>query len=94
MCQYLGLVISRKVENIGDTKGVKRPNESLNLDVLAPSRCLKITEIVSFNIANEASHVYILSGHKLIKNAKYGPFWQGFENLNLAVKQCYQTGQF
>ena len=44
MCQYLGLVISRKVENIGDTKGVKRPNESLNLDVLAPSRCLKVTE--------------------------------------------------
>ena len=67
MCQYLGLVISRKVENIGDTKGVKRPNESLNLDVLAPSRCLKITEIVSFNIANEASHVYILSGQKLIE---------------------------
>ena len=44
MCQYLGLVISRKVENIGDTKGVKRPNDSLNLDVLALSRCLKVTE--------------------------------------------------
>ena len=22
---------------------------------------------------------------------KYGPFWRVFENLKLAVKQCYQT---
>ena len=29
---------------------------------------------VSFNIASEASYVYILSGQKLIKNAKNGPF--------------------
>ena len=36
----------------------------------------------------------ILSGQKLIKNAKNCPFWQVFENLKLAVKQCYQTGQF
>ena len=34
------------------------------------SRCLKITEKVAFNIASEASYVYILSGQKLIKNAK------------------------
>ena len=33
---------------------------------------------VSFNIASEASYVYILSGQKLIKNAKNGPFWRGF----------------
>ena len=58
------------------------------------TRCLKITEKVSFYIASEASYVYILSGQKLIKNAKKGPFWQVFENLKLAVKQCYQTGQF
>ena len=32
------------------------------------SRCLKITELVSFNIASEASYVYILSGQRLIKN--------------------------
>ena len=57
------------------------------------ARCLKITEKVSFNIASEASYVYILSGKKLIKNAKNGPFWRVFENLKLAVKQCYQTGQ-
>ncbi len=47
-----------------------------------------------FNIASEASYVYILSGQKFIKNAKNGPFWVVFENLNLAVKQCYQTGHF
>ena len=58
------------------------------------SQCLKITEKVSFNIASEASYVYILSGQKLIKNAKNGPFWRVFESLKLAVKQCYQTGQF
>ena len=57
-------------------------------------RCLKITEKVSFNIASEASYVYIVSGQKLIKNAKNGPFWRVFENLKLAVKQCYQIGQF
>ena len=31
---------------------------------------------------------------KYIKNAKNGPFWRVFESLKLAVKQCYQTGQF
>ena len=45
-------------------------------------------------IASEASYVYILSGQKLIKNAKNGEFWQVFENLKFAVKQSYQTGQF
>ena len=57
------------------------------------AQCLKITEKVSFDIASEASYIYILSGQKLIKNAKNGPFWRVFENLKLAVKQCYQTGQ-
>ena len=58
------------------------------------SQCLKITEIVSFNIASEASYVYVLSGQKFIKKARNDPFWRVFENLKLAVKQCYQTGQF
>ena len=31
---------------------------------------LKFTEKVSFEIASEASYVYILSGQKFIKNAK------------------------
>ena len=44
--------------------------------------------------ASEASYVYILSRQKLIKNAKNGSFWRVFGNLKLAVKQCYQTGQF
>ena len=58
------------------------------------SLCLKITEKVALKIASEASYVYNLSGQKLIKNAKNGAFWRVFENLKLAVKQCYQTGQF
>ena len=58
------------------------------------SRCLKITEKVSFNIASEASYVYIMRGQKLTKNAKNASFWRVFENLKLAAKQCYQTGQF
>ena len=58
------------------------------------TQCLKITEKVSFNIASEASYIYIISGQKLIKNAKNGPIWRVFENLKLAVKQSYQTGQF
>ena len=58
------------------------------------ARCLKITEKVSSNIASEASYVYFLSGQKIMKNEKNGPFWRVFENLKLAVKQCYQTGQF
>jgi len=60
------------------------------------TRCLKITEKVSFNIASEASYVYILSGQKLIKNAKnvdFGEFLKTY-SLPLAVKQSYQTGQF
>ena len=61
------------------------------------ARCLKVTEKVSFNIASEASYVYILSRQKLIKNVKNGkngPFGRVFENLKLSVKQRYQTGQF
>jgi len=58
------------------------------------SRCLKITEKVSFSISSEASYVYILNGQKLIKDAKNCPFWRVFENLQLAVKQRYQTDHF
>ena len=58
------------------------------------AQCLKIAQKVEFNIASDASNVYISSGQKLIKNAKNSQFWRLFENLMLAVKQCYQTGQF
>ena len=49
-------------------------NNSRNFSPLA--QCLKITEKVALNSANEASFVYILSGQKLVKNAKNGPFWR------------------
>ena len=42
--------------------------------VVAFVQCLKITEKVSFNIASEASYVYIFSGQKFIKNAQNGQF--------------------
>ena len=45
-------------------------------------------------IFKHCEYVYILSRQKLIKIAKNGPFWQVFENLKLAVKQCYQTSHF
>ena len=47
------------------------------------ARCLKITEKVSFNIASEASYVYILSGQKLTKNAKNGPFGEFLKTWSL-----------
>ena len=72
----------------------KKGKESTDQSYSLITRCLKITEKVSFNIASEASYVYIFSRQKLIKNAKNGPFWRVFENLKHAVKQCYQTGQF
>ena len=44
------------------------------------SQCLKITQKVAFNIASEASNVYILSGQVHLKNAKkwsnLTSFWQ------------------
>ena len=51
------------------------------------TRCLKITEKVSFNIASEASYVYILSGQKFIKECQkwsiLASFWK--------PKACGQT---
>ena len=58
------------------------------------SQCLKIAHKVAFNIASEASYIYILSGQKFIRNAKNGQFWRVFENLKIMVKQCYQIGHF
>ena len=60
-------------------KPKKEKRQKVNSSILyntvrVVARCLKITEKVSFNIASEASYVYILSGQKLIKNAKNGPF--------------------
>ena len=40
---------------------------------------------VSFNIASEASYVYILNGQKLIKNAKKISFWRIFDSVTRQV---------
>ena len=45
--------------------------------------CLKITEKVSFDIASEASYVYIFSGQKFVKNAKNGRFGEFLKNWSL-----------
>ena len=56
---------------------------------------MKIKEKVSSSkIASEASYSYNLSEQKFIKKIKNGPFWLIFENLKLAIKQCYQTGSY
>ena len=43
-------------------------------EVRNSARCLKITKKVAFNIASEASCVYIMNGQKLIENAKMDNF--------------------
>ena len=48
-------------------------------------------ENVSFNIASEASYVYIFSGQKFMKK---GQKWSILASFWKTVKQCYQTGQF
>ena len=45
----------------------------------------------SFNIASEASYVYNLSWQKFAKKGQFSDF---LKKLKLAVKQCYQKGQF
>ena len=54
---------------------------------LTATRCLKITEKVSFNIASEASYFYILSRQRLIISANNGPFWRVF----FKTEACGQT---
>ena len=49
---------------------IKKMSAAKPENVLPSSRCLKITETVSFNIASEASYVYTLNGQMLIKNAQ------------------------
>ena len=47
-------------------------------------QCLKIAEKVSFNIASEASYVFIfLSGKKTMKICQNAQFWRVFESLSL-----------
>ena len=51
--------------------------------------CFEMTEKVSFNIASEASYGYKSS----LKMPKMLDFLGIFENLKLAVRQCYQSCQ-
>ena len=46
-------------------------------------RCLIITEKVSFNIASEASYVYISNGQKFIQNANNSIFWWVLKSWSL-----------
>ena len=64
-------------------------------------RSNSVTRQVTFNTGTLVENAKIkkikcniLSGQKLIKNAKNGQFGYFFENLKLAIKQCYQTGHF
>ena len=50
-------------------------------------QCFKIVQKVAFNIASEASYVYILSGQRFHKIAKNGQFWRVFSKLTA----CGQT---
>ena len=57
------------------------------------SRCMKITEKVSLNIVSEASYVFTFwVDKKFIKKCQKWSIWRIFEELKLAVKQCYQRG--
>ena len=79
--------------NLFDYENETKNYELNNRQIMRITQCLEIIEKVSFNIASEASYVYLLSGQKFIKNAKKDPFRWVFENPNFAVKQ-YQTGHF
>ena len=50
---------------------------------------MKITEKISFNVASEASYVYILSGQKLIQNAKNGDFSKTLSLLSNSVTRQF-----
>ena len=59
----------------------------LNGSKCSATRCFKITRKVSFNMASEASYIYILSGQKLLKKVKNSQFWRVFENLSTGCSQ-------
>ena len=71
---------------------LKKPQDMQKKDVFVSITVFENQKKVSFNIASDASYIYILSGQKLIKNVINGQFWRVFEKLKLSVKQCYQTG--
>ena len=74
---FLGQLNKRESRKEGNWKLVP-----LCLFLTGFSQCLKITEKVAFNIASEASCVYILSGQNFIQNAKNGQFGRIFEKCD------------
>ena len=86
-------IVPHRIQTLNKMPGLLLNNVTIAQRNRKFAGCLKITEKVSFKVAREALHlryVYILSGKKSIKN---GPILQVLEKLNLAVKQCNQTGQ-
>ena len=64
-------------------------------------RSNSVTRQVTFNLTkiggkckNSKIEMRYFFGQNFIINAKISQFWRVFENLKLAVKQCYQTGHF
>ena len=53
---------------------------AIHLQPKRKAQCLKISKKVTFNIVSEASYVYILSGQKLITNAKNSQFDEFLKN--------------
>ena len=72
MTKFLKTFLSTKMSNFNSNRFSK---------IVRFARWLKITEKVSFNIKSDASYVYVLSGEKLIKNARSSQFWRVFENI-------------
>ena len=70
----------KNVKNQNGQNGQNSPKLTIFgiFNELLSTQRLKITEKVSFNIASEASYVYILSGQKFIENAKNSQFWRVF----------------
>ena len=61
----------QKLQLLNNDDG-EETNSLARHDYVTRTRCLKITEKVSFNNASKASYAYILNRQKLIKNAKNG----------------------
>ena len=57
--------------NLFDYENETKNYELNNRQIMRITQCLEITEKVSFNIASEASYVYILSRQKFIKNGQF-----------------------
>ena len=60
--KLFGEEVNKEIDYVKDLLKMQVEEE----DVAGKAQCLKIGQKVAFNIASEASYVYILSGQKLI----------------------------